>query len=384
LWQIHATMRKTRKAKLNPTDDEKVDLMRIAKSMTLPHREVIRANILLQYMEGKSITGIAESLNTNRPLIERCIDKAIAFGIKTALKDLPGRGKKPVITDEAKSWVLSIACQRPVSLGYAHEVWTYSLMINHMRKNCREAGHECLESINKGVLNKILSKGNIKPHKISYYLEKRDPDFDFKMATVLQVYKEVAIVNEQKREQGKMTTISYDEKPGIQAIKNIALQLQPVVGKYKTVQRDYEYKRLGTLSLLAGIDLHTGKIIPLVNERHRSKEFIMFLDKVDKEYPADWKLRIILDNHSAHVSKETQKYLLSKPSRFEFVFTPKHGSWLNMIEMFFSKVARSFLRQIRVDSKTELMRRIYQGIEEINSEPVIFRWKYKMGELQTL
>ena len=377
-------MRKTRKAKLNPTDDEKVDLMRIAKSMTLPHREVIRANILLQYMEGKSITGIAESLNTNRPLIERCIDKAIAFGIKTALKDLPGRGKKPVITDEAKSWVLSIACQRPVSLGYAHEVWTYSLMINHMRKNCREAGHECLESINKGVLNKILSKGNIKPHKISYYLEKRDPDFDFKMATVLQVYKEVAIVNEQKREQGKMTTISYDEKPGIQAIKNIALQLQPVVGKYKTVQRDYEYKRLGTLSLLAGIDLHTGKIIPLVNERHRSKEFIMFLDKVDKEYPADWKLRIILDNHSAHVSKETQKYLLSKPSRFEFVFTPKHGSWLNMIEMFFSKVARSFLRQIRVDSKTELMRRIYQGIEEINSEPVIFRWKYKMGELQTL
>lgn len=384
MWQIHATMRKTRKAKLNPTDDEKVDLMRIAKSMTLPHREVIRANILLQYMEGKSITGIAESLNTNRPLIERCIDKAIAFGIKTALKDLPGRGKKPVITDEAKSWVLSIACQRPVSLGYAHEVWTYSLMINHMRKNCREAGHECLESINKGVLNKILSKGNIKPHKISYYLEKRDPDFDFKMATVLQVYKEVAIVNEQKREQGKMTTISYDEKPGIQAIKNIALQLQPVVGKYKTVQRDYEYKRLGTLSLLAGIDLHTGKIIPLVNERHRSKEFIMFLDKVDKEYPADWKLRIILDNHSAHVSKETQKYLLSKPSRFEFVFTPKHGSWLNMIEMFFSKVARSFLRQIRVDSKTELMRRIYQGIEEINSEPVIFRWKYKMGELQTL
>jgi len=384
LWQIHATMRKTKKAKLNPTDDEKVDLMRIAKSNTFPHREVIRANILLQYMEGKSITGIAESLNTNRPLVERCIDKAIAFGIKTALKDLPGRGKKPVITDEAKSWVLSIACQRPVSLGYAHEVWTYSLMIKHMRKNCREAGHECLESINKGVLNKILSKGNIKPHKISYYLEKRDPDFDFKMATVLQVYKEVAIVNEQKREQGKMTTISYDEKPGIQAIKNIALQLQPVVGKYKTVQRDYEYKRLGTLSLLAGIDLHTGKIIPLVNERHRSKEFIMFLDKVDKEYPADWKLRIILDNHSAHVSKETQKYLLSKPSRFEFVFTPKHGSWLNMIEMFFSKVARSFLRQIRVDSKTELMRRIYQGIEEINSEPVIFRWKYKMEELQTL
>ncbi len=384
MWQKYATMRRTKKAKLNPTDDEKVDLTRIAKSKTLPHREVIRANILLQYMEDKSITSIAESLRTNRPLVERCIDKAIGFGIKTALKDLPGRGKKPVITDEAKSWVLSIACQRPVSLGYAHEVWTYSLMIKHIRKNCRDTGHQCLENINKGVLNKILSKGNIKPHKVSYYLEKRDPDFEFKMANILQVYKEVAIVNDQMKKQGKMTTISYDEKPGIQAIKNIAPQLQPVVGKYTTIQRDYEYKRLGTLSLLAGIDLHTGKIIPLVNEKHRSKEFIMFLEKVDKEYPQDWKIRIILDNHSAHVSKETQKYLLSKPSRFEFVFTPKHGSWLNMIEMFFSKVARSFLRQIRVDTKAELMRRIYQGIEEMNNEPVIFRWKYKMDELKVL
>lgn len=377
-------MRKTRKAKLNPTDNEKSDLIRIAKSKTFPHREVIRANILLKYMEDNSITGIAESLKTNRPLVERCIDKAIGFGIITALKDLPGRGRKPVISDEAKSWVLSVACQRPASLGYAHEVWTYSLMIKHIRKNCNEAGHQCLESINKGVLNKILSKGNIKPHKISYYLEKRDPDFDFKMANILQIYKEVAIVNDQKMDQGKMTTISYDEKPGIQAIKNIAPQLQPVVGKYQTVKRDYEYKRLGTLSLLAGIDLHTGKIIPLVNEKHRSKEFTMFLDRVDKEYPTDWKIRIILDNHSAHVSKETQKYLLSKPSRFEFVFTPKHGSWLNMIEMFFSKVARSFLRQIRVDSRAELMDRIYQGIEEINSDPVIFRWKYKMEELQVL
>jgi len=204
------------------------------------------------------------------------------------------------------------------------------------------------------------------------------------MANVLQVYKEVAIVNDNRGEQGKMTTISYDEKPGIQAIKNIAPQLQPVPGKHQTIKRDYEYKRLGTLTLLAGIDLHTGRIIPLVNERHRSKEFTKFLDLVDQAYPPDWKIRIILDNHTAHVSKETAKYLLGKPGRFDFVFTPKHGSWLNMIEMFFSKVARSFLRQIRVDSKTELMKRIYQGIEEMNNEPVIFRWKYKMEDLKAI
>lgn len=134
------------------------------------------------------------------------------------------------------------------------------------------------------------------------------------------------------------------------------------------------------LSLLAGIDLHNGQVIPLVRDRHRSREFIEFLDKVDESYPKDWKIRLIMDNHSSHISKETQKYLRTKPKRFEFVFTPKHGSWLNLIETFFSKIARSFLRNIRVQSKQELLNRIYLGIEQINQEPVIFRWRYKMNE----
>ena len=179
----------------------------------------------------------------------------------------------------------------------------------------------------------------------------------------------------------KHTTVSYDEKPGIQAIKNIAPQLQPVPHLYSNIGRDHEYKRLGTLSLLAGIDLHTGKITPLVCERHRSREFIMFLKKLNDQYPDDWEIRIILDNHSSHMSKETREYLKSVPNRFKFTFTPKHGSWLNMIEMFFSKIARGFLRHIRVETKEELKTRIYMGIEEINQEPVIFRWKYKMDEI---
>ena len=300
----------------------------------------------------------------------------------TALKDLPGRGVKPKITDDAKSWVLSTACTSPKEIGYANELWTYSLLISHIRKTCNDNGHECLSKIGKGVLNGILTKENIRPHKINYYLEKRDPEFKSKMAIVLHVYKEVTMINDGEIKQKKEATISYDEKPGIQAIKNIAPQLQPIPGKYKTLMRDYEYKRLGTLSLLAGIDLHTGKVIPYVKERHRSKEFVEFLEIVDKEYPSDWKIRIILDNHSSHISKETKKYLLTKPGRFNFVFTPKHGSWLNIIEMFFSKIARSFLKHIRVESKEELRERIYKGIKEINNDPVVFRWKYKLDEIK--
>lgn len=378
-------MRTTKKPKLvvNPTDLEK--LVTISKSQTSPHREVKRAKILLQYMDGQTISGIARDLSTNRPLVERCINKAIAYGAITALKDLPGRGVKPTISDNAKSWVLSIACLPPGELGYAHETWTYSLLKKHIRENCEQAGHQVLTKIDKGVLNTILSHGNIKPHKVSYYLEKRDPEFDLKMANILQVYKEIAIINESPPESSrKATTISYDEKPGIQAIKNIAPQLQPVVGQHSTLKRDHEYKRLGTISLLAGIDLHTGQVIPLVRDRHRSREFIEFLTEIDKQYPEDWKIRVILDNHSSHVSKETKAWLLMKPGRFEFVFTPKHGSWLNMIEMFFSKIARSFLRHIRVDSKQELVERIYQGIQAINEEPVVFKWKYKMEEFSSI
>lgn len=365
---------------LNLMTNEKEELARISTSRTESAAAVRRARILLLYNEGKGISEIARKMDTNRPLVERAIDKAFTFGALKSLKDLPRPGRPPSITDDAKSWVLSIACRKPVDFGYAHETWTYSLLISHIRNHCREHGYTCLALIGKGKLNNILSKSNIKPHKISYYLENRDPEFEEKMANVLCVYKEVEIQNATKSKPKKVT-ISYDEKPGIQAIKSIAADLLPVPGKHSTLKRDYEYKRLGTVSLLTGIDLHTGRVIPLVRNRHRSKEFIEFLNEVDKSYPKNWKIRLVLDNHSSHISKETLRYLKNKPDRFEFVFTPKHGSWLNMIELFFSKIARSFLRHIRVQSKEELVERIYRGISQINEEPVIFKWHYKMDEI---
>ena len=122
-------------------------------------------------------------------------------------------------------------------------------------------------------------------------------------------------------------------------------------------------------------------MIGLVRDRHRSREFVEFLEKLDLEYPKDWKIRIILDNHSAHISKETISALSKYPNRFEFIFTLKHGSWLNLIEMFFSKMSRSFLRAIRVKSKEELKNRILKYLDEVNMYPVVFRWKYKLDEI---
>lgn len=371
--------------------EERESLLKIITTRNAPMGQVERAKILLLFSEGIKIKGVAEQLRRSRDVINRCIDKAHAYGTLKSLKDLPRSGRNRSITDEAKSWVLSLACQRPKELGYAAETWTYSALIKHIRSNCRYAGHDCLSKIGKGRLNMILSKSNIRPHKISYYLERRDPDFEAKMANVLCVYKEIQIFNEspntgrRRRRRRSSVTISYDEKPGIQAIKNLAPQLSPIPGKYQAIARDHQYKRLGTVSLLAGIDLHTGHVIALVRNRHRSKEFIEFLNLVDQTYPKSWKIRIILDNHSAHTSQEVRKYLLSisKPNRFEFIFTPKHGSWLNLIESFFSKISRSFLRHIRVQSKMELVERIYNGIHDINQEPVIFKWRYKLDEIST-
>ena len=373
----------TKRKSLKLSTEVRSKLISITTRRTETAGKVRRAKILLMYADGSRIATIVRKFNTNRPLVERTIDRALSIGILQSLSDLPRSGRPPRIGDDAKAWVLSVACQKPVELGYAHELWTYSLLIKHIRKHCKVSGYPALSSLGKGRLHAILSKSNIKPHKISYYVERRDEHFEEKMANVLCVYKEVEMQNASEDTKCSVT-LSYDEKPGIQAIKNIAPQLQPVPGKYPTIQRDGQYKRLGTVSLLAGIDLHTGRVIPLVRNRHRSREFIEFLDKLNNSYPESWQIRIVLDNHSAHISKETQKYLKTKSGRFQFIFTPKHGSWLNIIEMFFSKIARSFLRHIRVETKQELIDRIYQGIAQVNEESVIFKWRYKMDEIATV
>ena len=247
-----------------------------------------------------------------------------------------------------------------------------------------------MATVAETTLRKILQNARIKPFQVSYYCERRDPEFDTRMHEVLVIYKQVEMQfdengNLKPFENEAIHTLSYDEKPGIQAIQTTTEDLPPVQDPYgkmeETFQRDYEYKRLGTLSLLAAIDLLTGEAIPLVSETHKSADFVEFLKKLNEKYPQGDKIRIILDNHSAHTSRETQEYLNTIPGRFEFVFTPKHGSWLNMIEGFFGKMTKQMLTGIRVDSKDELKERIYRYFDEINKTPIPYKWSYKMDTI---
>jgi transposase len=375
--------RKTKREKLILTHEQQTKFTQLSKSRKGSLREVQRAKVLLHYADGIPISQIQQLVNVSRPSIYKCIDKALAAGADAGLKDYFHRPFDPTIDDAAKTWVINLACTKPKDHGLAAELWTFSELAKYTRKNAPPAGHPSLSKAVKATIWRILSANEIRPHKIKYYLERRDPDFEQKMQEVLMVYKEVNLQNDQDSDSSihpGMITVSVDEKPGVQAISTVAPDLPPKPGQYKSVGRDYEYKRLGTVSILAALDLHSGEIIAQVHDRHRSREFIELLMELDAYYPKESTVRVVLDNHSAHISKETMKYLASRPGRFVYVHTPKHGSWLNLIEAAFSKMARSFLRHIRVSSKKELKERILKGIEEINSSPVVYRWsKFDLG-----
>jgi transposase len=299
------------------------------------------------------------------------------MGSEAGLKDKYHSPKDAVITDDAKAWVVNLACTKPKEHGYAAEIWSHSLLAQHTRQHAPQAGHDCLNNAAKATIQRILKERPLQPHKMRYFTENRDPEFEKKMQDVLVVYKEVNVRNEQPTSSQDLPiiTVSLDEKPGIQAIKNVSADLPPIPGKRPYIGRDYHYERLGTLSLLAALDLHTGHVIAQVHEHHRSSEFILLLRELDEFYPKECRIRIILDNHSAHISKETMSYLATRPNRFIYVHTPTHGSWLNLVETLFGKMARTFLKSIRVNSKDELRQRILKGIEEINAAPVVHRWK---------
>lgn len=370
------------KSKLPPlilTAEQRQFLEGLSASRTSPLREVERARILLQYQAGLNLSAIQRALNISRVTIYHCVHKALDMGVEAGLKDAFHRPRAAVIGSAEKAWVVHLACTKPKELGYAAELWTRSALAVHVRQHAQAAGHPSLVRAAKATVQRILDEQQLQPHKVRYYLERRDPEFEMKMKEVLLVYQEVVIQNKAAAANPglmpSVITVSIDEKPGVQAIENTAPDLPPVPGKHPAVGRDYEYKRHGTLSILASLDLHDGHVVARVEERHRSREFIALLKDLDAYYPAGATIRIILDNHSAHISKETRTYLATRANRFSYVHTPKHGSWLNMVETLFGKMAHTFLKQIRVKSKAELKQRILQGIAEINAAPVVHRWK---------
>ena len=376
------------KFSLQPNDRSALE--RIVSSGMTPVIISKRAMILLKKAENKSSKIVAQEMSINRHTVELWCNKYRNRMPEQTIYDIlnvsPGRGRKEEITGEAKTWLISVACMKPKDIGYSAETWTINSLTKHIHLVAKDAGYERLSTITKSSVHRILNKAGIKPFRIQYYCERRDPDFEEKMHNILLLYKKLSMQFDDEgrllpSEDDRVTyIISYDEKPGIQAISNVSDDLMPDKTN-GTIKRDYEYKRLGTLSLLAGIDLQTGDAIPLISDTHNSNDYIQFLDKLDKRYPDKDKIRLILDNLKVHSSQKVVEYLKSIPGRFEFVFTPTHGSWLNLIEGFFSKMTKQMLRGIRVASKEELKQRIYKYFDEINADPIVYHWRWHLEDV---
>lgn len=239
----------------------------------------------MQKEAGKSDKSVAEGLCIDVSTVRLCVNKYLEGGAKLALFDRQRKGRPPEITSGAVAWIINIACQRPYDLGYSQELWTMEMLHRHIQGNAEKAGFPRLATISKTRIQQLLKKQEIKPFKIKYYCEKRDPEFETKMYNILVVYKEIEIQSAGCGDTGAdknispvVHTLSCDEKPGIQAIAVTSDDLRPKPGK-GMVYRDYGYKRLGTVSLLAGIDLMTVEAIPLVRDSHKSEDFIDLLKK---------------------------------------------------------------------------------------------------------
>jgi transposase len=208
------------------TDEEVARLMAVSRSRTEPASRVQRAQILLAYRENPSFFAVGRQVGVHHQTVQRCIERALAYGPLMALDDRPRPGKEPTITPEAKAWLVSLACDKAKDHGYPHELWTTRLLARHAREHGAVAGHGCLANLVQGTVCKILGQEEVKPHKVRYYLERRDAEFEQKMAEVLCVYREVQVLKKaaakakKKSEKPRkpVAIVSYDEKPGIQAI----------------------------------------------------------------------------------------------------------------------------------------------------------------------
>src|SRR5258705_4494529 len=166
-------------------EEELVALGAIARSRTEPASRVERARMLLAYREDPSFFAVGQIVGVHHQTAQRCVERALAYGPLAALDDRPRPGKEPTITPEAKAWLVSLACDKAREHGYPHELWTTRLLARHAREYGPGAGHECLARLVQGTVCKILGQEEIKPHKVRYYLERRDAEFEQKMAQVL-------------------------------------------------------------------------------------------------------------------------------------------------------------------------------------------------------
>src|SRR5271156_5594038 len=329
------------------TAQQRSDLNSIAQSRSLPAGYVFRAKLILMLVEGSSFNAIKRQLQTTAPTIIRWKQRFRRYGLDGLDTYHPGQ-KPRVLTPALRARILSATRRKP-SDGSTH--WS-----------CRKLATAL--GVSKDAVHRVWQEAGLKPHRLERYMASDDPEFESKAADILGLY---------LRPPQHAAVFCVDEKTAIQALdrKDPVLPLSPG----RAERHGFEYYRHGTLSLYAAFNTKTGEVLGKTAARHTSAEFVAFLADIVANQPRGKEIRVIADNLSAHKSALVKEFLATHP-KVRLHFTPTYSSWLNQVELWFSKIERDVIARGVFTSVPDLKRKLMRYIRHYNKAPKTVKWKY--------
>jgi transposase len=329
------------------TDGQQLELSRIAQSRSLPAGYVFRGRLILMLAEGASYITIKRHLRTTAPTISRWKQRFLAFGVDGLDTSHPGQ-QASVLTAKLRAKVLAATRRKPKD-GSTH--WS-----------CRKLAAEL--GISKDAVHRVWKEAGLKPHRLERYMASDDPDFETKAADIIGLY-----LNPPEH----AAVFCVDEKTAIQALDRLDPVLPLSPGRAE--RHGFEYYRHGTLSLYAALETSTGRVHGKTAARHTSQDFVAFLTEVVAQCPPRQQIHIILDNLSAHKTTLVRAFLERHP-RVHFHFTPTYSSWLNQVELWFSKIEREVIARGVFTSVADLARKLRRYINAYSANARPIQWKY--------
>jgi transposase len=333
--------------------EQEAQLRRLTRSGTSPQRLVERAMVILMAFEGQTNEQIGAVLGMTRQKAGRWRDRFAADGMAGILQDKPGRGRKPVITTKQKEDVVRRTIEK-VPAGQTH--WSTRTMAE-------------ASGLGATTIRAIWRHHGLKPHLARTFKVSNDPNFVSKLEDIVGLYlnaPEHALV------------LSCDEKSQVQALDRTQPGLPLKKGRAATYTHDY--KRNGTTTLFAALNVADGTVISTCQPRHRHQEWLKFLKIIEVSTPSDKELHLIVDNYATHKHPKVKAWLKRHP-RFHIHFTPTSASWLNMIERFFRNITEKSLRRGVFHSVPDLIKAIEAYVAAYNQSPTPFVWTAKAADI---
>jgi transposase len=332
------------------SESQREQIQSIARAGSTPQRVAARCRVILLASQGMANHSIAQQVALSRPTV---ISIRSAFA-QTGMEAVLGRQKRKrnakVLTAELEQKILDTTLKTRPTDGGTH--WSVRTMARRL-------------GISRTLVHRVWQRHDVQPHRVEKFKLSNDPRFDEKVRDIVGLY-----LNPPDR----ALVLCVDEKSQIQALDRTApiLPLRPGLPERQT----HDYKRHGTTTLFAAFNIVNGKVIGSCQARHRSKEFVRFLNQLEKELPPDRDVHLIMDNYCTHKSAEVQRWLKPKKrARFHFHFTPTSSSWLNQVERWFALITNRMIRRGTFHSVQELERALYQWLAGWNGEPAPFIWK---------